>query len=413
MDTLVQSLEFPFSALLAVAFLLLAYSLSRYAGESLVVRTLRSMPAARILLAAGAVFLAVEGTWSIPLHRSFAFLLYALLLLLSLALVLLNGMKRKAKVGFMQNHAGLFLIVFGSLFGSPDVSRTKMMVPKGEVVNISYASDTQVVTLPFSVSLEDFQIDYYPDGISPKQYTSHLIVDGKPLSVSVNNPVSYDGYTLYQDSYDNLYGQYSVLLVVRDPWQPVVFLGMVLLALGAVMLLFGRWKAKFVIPIALLLTSLFTVLTVARINFGTLMPVLRSWWFVPHLFIYMLAYSLMALSLVLWLLPNMMRRNAEKKEKWQKLSDGLMRSSSALLVVGMLAGSAWACQAWGDYWAWDPKENWAAVTWFVTLMHLHLQNRRGWKPFAILLLAFLALQITWYGVNYLPSAMDSMHTYTR
>ena len=181
---------------------------------------------------------------------------------------------------------------------------------------------------------------------------------------------------------------------------------MTLLALGSVLLLFGRWKARFVIPVTLLLTIVFTMLTVAKINFGTLMPALRSWWFVPHLFIYMIAYSLMAIALVIWIAASL-----KKRESWQTLSDNLVRSSSALLIIGMLTGSVWARQAWGDYWAWDAKENWAAVTWLVTLMHLHLKDKSGWKAITILILAFLALQITWYGVNYLPSAINSLHTY--
>ena len=132
------------------------------------------------------------------------------------------------------------------------------------------------------------------------------------------------------------------------------------------------------------------------------MPALRSWWFVPHIFIYMVAYSLMALALVIWLFP------VKNKED---LSNNLVRSSSALLIIGMLTGAVWARQAWGDYWAWDPKENWAAVTWLISLIHLHLQDKRGWKAIVVIILAFLALQITWYGVNYLPSALDSLHTY--
>ena len=30
----------------------------------------------------------------------------------------------------------------------------------------------------------------------------------------------------------------------------------------------------------------------------------------------------------------------------------------------------------------------------------------------LVLLAFAAMQMTWYGVNYLPSAAESLHTYT-
>lgn len=413
MDTLVQNLQFPSSALLAIAFLLSAYALHHYAGKNRIVCTLRAPRTSRILLAVGAVLLAIEGTWSVSLHSSVIFLLYALLFLLSLALTLLHratsgSLREKTSIGFLLNHLGIFLIVWGALFGAPDVSRSKVMVGRGQAVNYSYTSDGTVVPLPFNVALEDFRIDYYEDGKSPRQFTSDLLVDGRQLTTQVNAPASYKGYTLYQDSYDRTTGRYTVLQVVRDPWLPIIYIGMVLLAAGSILLLFGRWKSKWIVPITLLLTVAFTALTVAKINFGTLMPALRSWWFVPHLFIYMVAYSLMALALILWLVAK-----GRKRDDWQSISDNLVRSSSALLIIGMLTGSVWARQAWGDYWAWDPKENWAAVTWFVTLMHLHLHDKRGWKPFVILVLAFLALQITWYGVNYLPSAMDSLHTYTQ
>lgn len=430
MNTLVQLLVFPSSALLALTFLLATIALFRYAGNNRVVKLLGTTRTARILLAVGAVMLAVEGTWSVPLHRTLVFTVYVLVLLLSLAFTLLNASRRNRysaphiNCGFLLNHLGIFLIIWGALFGAPDVSRSKMIVAKGYARSYSYTYDGQVVPLPFSVALEDFVIDYYSDGTSPCQFTSHLIVGDRRVSVAVNAPVSVDGYTLYQDSYDRQGGRYTVLQVVRDPWLPVIYLGMLLLAVGAVMMLLGRWKVRFVLPVTLLITALFTALTIAKINFGTLMPALRSWWFVPHLFIYMVAYSLMALSLIAYIwsaVPikkkaGMMPLNtatSQKAQHWQTLSDNLMRSSTALLIIGMLTGSVWARQAWGDYWAWDPKENWAAVTWLVALMHLHLQGKRNWRHFAILVLAFLALQITWYGVNYLPSAMDSLHTYTR
>ncbi len=408
MDTLMQLSQFPTSACLAAAFLLLAMAMHRFVRQRRLGRMLASVRMARLMLAIGAVMLAVEGTWSVPLHRTIPFLLYALLLLLCLAMTLLDGLQRKAKPGFLLNHLGIFILIWASLFGAPDVSRTRMVVGRGEAVNFVYADDGKILPLPFSVALEDFHIDYYDDGVSPRQFTSSLIVGGEKMDVSVNNPASHQGYTLYQDSFDREAQQYTILQVVRDPWLPFIYIGMSLLAAGSLLLLFGRWKARRVIPVTLVLTALFTALTVARINFGTLMPALRSWWFVPHIFIYMVAYSLMAIALIMWLL------GAHKgKLEWQSLSNNLVRSSSALLLIGMLSGSVWARQAWGDYWAWDPKENWAAVTWFISLMHLHLHDKRGWKAITLLILTFLALQITWYGVNYLPSATDSLHTYNR
>lgn len=369
---------------------------------------------ARVLLALGAILLAIEGTWSVPIHTTYAFAAYLVVLMLTLLVTVLSALKKRAKLGFILNHLGILLIISASFFGSPHVRRCKVILYEGEVSQLAYTDDNHLLTLPFPIALQDFEVEYYEqDGHSPRQFTSQLLVDGVPMTTAVNAPCSHEGWTIYQHSYDQWEGAYSILLLVRDPWLPLVYLGMMMLAMGSVMLLFGKWRAKVTIPITLLLTVGATAFSVMKINFQTLMPALRSWWFVPHLFLYMVAYSLMAFALVMWFVEHY-KKGGVAAESWMKnMSDNLVRSSSALLIIGMLTGSVWARQAWGDYWAWDPKENWAAVTWLLSLMHLHLQHKRGWKAIAILMLTFLALQITWYGVNYLPSAAESLHTYMK
>ncbi len=39
----------------------------------------------------------------------------------------------------------------------------------------------------------------------------------------------------------------------------------------------------------------------------------------------------------------------------------------------LIAGAVWAQDAWGRYWAWDPMETWALVTWLALGMALHLR----------------------------------------
>lgn len=77
----------------------------------------------------------------------------------------------------------------------------------------------------------------------------------------------------------------------------------------------------------------------------------------------------------------------------------------------MMCGAVWAQQAWGDYWTWDVKECWAAATWLLTVAGSHVPGKKLKLTFAVI--AFLAMQMTWYGVNYLPSAAQSLHTYNR
>ena len=147
-----------------------------------------------------------------------------------------------------------------------------------------------------------------------------------------------------------------------------------------------------------------------EIHDQTLMPALQSVWFVPHVSIYIFSYALLGCATLLSIYSLFGRYSVEE------IIDKLLYGGVAFLTIGMLTGALWAKEAWGEYWSWDAKESWAAATWFLYLMALHLRglgrvDRR--VACAIVVLAFLSLQMCWYGVNYLPSAVDSVHTYNR
>lgn len=300
------------------------------------------------------------------------------------------------------SHLGLMLVLAGGLIGAISRTDVQMRVFRdGQKESTAFDADGKAVTLPFCVELKEFETEYYDDGYSPKQYTSTLDIDGRRLCSSVNHPARYRGYRIYQSGYDTIGGSYSILKIVRDPWLPVVALGALLLAIAAIVSLKTVWSSWKILPAAVALAIVFTILSVARIRFDTLMPALRSLWFVPHLLIYMLAYSIMALSVISAVAALFSKKVPEQ------LPERLLSTSSSLLLIGILCGAVWAQQAWGDYWTWDTKECWAAVTWILTLVATHIPKRR----LLFTILAFIALQITWYGVNYLPAANKSLHTY--
>ena len=86
------------------------------------------------------------------------------------------------------------------------------------------------------------------------------------------------------------------------------------------------------------------------------------------------------------------------------------------MTIGMLFGALWAKEAWGHYWSWDPKETWAAITWFSYLVYIHFRRSNPHRlrtSLAMLLVCFVFLQVCWWGINYLPSAQgSSIHTYS-
>jgi ABC-type transport system involved in cytochrome c biogenesis permease subunit len=97
------------------------------------------------------------------------------------------------------------------------------------------------------------------------------------------------------------------------------------------------------------------------------------------------------------------------------MADNLVYLGFALLTLGLLFGALWAKKAWGNYWTWDPKETWALLTWLGYLVYIHYRFHQPQKiifPLWILSLAFLILLVAWFGINYLPSAQNSVHVYS-
>lgn len=345
------------------------------------------------ILAIASVLVAFDGALGTAIHRHWTFITLVILMLISLGSAAWTDIRKKS-YGSLLSHLGLFVVLSGGLAGAPG---------RGEMQLMLFKDAEEKLPLPFSLELDDFTIDYYGDGTSPRQYTSILAVDGNTMQTSVNHPCRYKGYRIYQSGYDADEGRYSILKIVRDPWLPLLAVGALLLVLAAFISLKGTWNSWKIPAAAFAMAAVFAVISVGRINFGTLAPALRSFWFVPHLIVYMLAYAILALSVISGIV------SLFSVKVPQELSGRLLRTASSLLLIGMVCGAAWAQQAWGNYWIWDAKECWAAVTWLLTLAGMHIPKKKLALVFTVL--AFLAMQVTWYGVNYLPTAGLSMHTY--
>ena len=133
--------------------------------------------------------------------------------------------------------------------------------------------------------------------------------------------------------------------------------------------------------------------------------------YLVYVTVYMFSYSVLGCAFIIALCGLV-----HHKEEYLVTADNLVYSGVAFLSIGMLLGSLWAKEAWGNYWSWDPKETWAVVTWMGYLLYIHLRLRRKFRKrmlYVILIFSFLALQMCWYGVNYLPSAQQSVHLYNR
>lgn len=170
-----------------------------------------------------------------------------------------------------------------------------------------------------------------------------------------------------------------------------------------------RWRYRWIMSFSTLLATVFIIINIARpeIHDETLMPALQSGWFVPHVAVYMFSYALLGCATLLaaWSI-------FRPDDRTDDAIDKLLYGGIAFFTIGMLTGSLWAKEAWGAYWSWDAKEAWAAATWGLYLLAIHLPGRQSRVRYGVVVVAFLALQMCWWGINYLPSAEASEHTYT-
>lgn len=181
------------------------------------------------------------------------------------------------------------------------------------------------------------------------------------------------------------------------------------------LIVYSRWRYKWILSFSVVLSAVFICVNLFKpgIHSKALMPALQSPWFAPHVIVYMFSYAILGAATLMAIYMLFFKRTAGEVE--MNITDNLAYVGLAFLTFGMLFGALWAKEAWGHYWAWDPKETWAAVTWLCYLVYIHFRKAKPaeWRTACwMLLFAFVCLQLCWWGINYLPSAQGrSVHTY--
>ena len=127
----------------------------------------------------------------------------------------------------------------GEMTLKPDVATAQFTVEKHGV--------SKECTLPFSLTLDRFEIETYPGTHSPMDFVSYLeINDGSTTTaakISMNNILKHKGYRFYQSDYDDEGN--SVLSVAHDPWGiGATYTGYILL-LVAIVLAFTEKNGEF------------------------------------------------------------------------------------------------------------------------------------------------------------------------
>jgi len=111
-------------------------------------------------------------------------------------------------------------------------------------VSISYGS--KLIKLPFSIRLDDFQLERYPGSNSPSSYASDVTVMDQeenlemPYRIYMNNVLNYRGFRFFQSSYDrDELG--TVLSVNHDGAGTIItYLGYFLMSIGMFLTIFNK-----------------------------------------------------------------------------------------------------------------------------------------------------------------------------
>lgn len=105
----------------------------------------------------------------------------------------------------------------------------------------------RAVPLGFSLTLSEFRVGRYPGSASPRSFESHVRFSDPATGLSLNRvirmnaPSKFGRYRLFQSSYvQDSAGSTSVLSVSRDPGQPIVFAGYVIMTVGMIIVLGTR-----------------------------------------------------------------------------------------------------------------------------------------------------------------------------
>ena len=143
-----------------------------------------------------------------------------------------------------------------------------------------------------------------------------------------------------------------------------------------------------------------------------LMPVLQSPLLSVHVMVIMFSYALFGLTALIGLqgLIAHHRKQEEKEQQLAALSQFLLYPAVALIAIGIFIGAIWANVSWGRYWSWDSKETWALITMLIYSVPLHAEIkwlRKAQHMHIYMLLAFLSVLMTYFGVNYFLSGMHS------
>ena len=139
-------------------------------------------------------------------------------------------------------HLSFILILSGALLTYLTATKGIVYLRTGQSVDEYLTKDMQPRPLPFTITLNRFEVRYHEGTSAAADYISNITIDNGKMKqkaiVSMNKIASFHAVRLYQSSFDEDM-QGSILAMNSDPWGiPVTYLGYALLFISLIWMLF-------------------------------------------------------------------------------------------------------------------------------------------------------------------------------
>jgi cytochrome c biogenesis protein len=128
-----------------------------------------------------------------------------------------------SRLGVYSTHLSIIVVLIGGIIGVTAGFKGYIQITEGTSETRFYERGSQTrKVLPFEVRCDNFQVDYYPGTMRPKDYYSDLtIVENgeEKLSkrIEVNDPLVWNGIWFYQSSYGETGQGVKATLLIIDP----------------------------------------------------------------------------------------------------------------------------------------------------------------------------------------------------
>lgn len=145
-----------------------------------------------------------------------------------------------------------------------------------------------------------------------------------------------------------------------------------------------------------------------------LIPALQSWWMKIHVPANFIGYGGFCMAAMFGIAQLFALRGSRLLPDPIHIEEAMYKAVTVgflFFTIATILGAMWAKEAWGHYWSWDPKEDWALIVWLNYAVWLHMRLVAGWRGKILAWWAIIGLFITAFAFVGVNIFLTGLHAY--